>query len=92
MKGVYYRVGGFKGHPIETSFMQKIGVGSVCFTDKNIYFSSPEKSLKIPYSKIITVESYPNGIELQKGGVNDKPLFLEGIDSWFAYNVIASYK
>lgn len=92
MKGVYYRTGGFKGHPVETTVMQRVGTGSVCFTDKHIYFASPEKSLKIPYSKILSVESYSNGIGLQKDGANDKPIFLEGINSWFAYNVIANYK
>lgn len=66
MKGVYYRTGGFKGHPVETTVMQRVGTGSVCFTDKHIYFASPEKSLKIPYSKILSVESYSNGIGLQK--------------------------
>ena len=34
MKGVYYRTGGFKGYPVETTIIQKMGTGSVCFTDK----------------------------------------------------------
>ena len=92
MKGVYYRTGGFKGHPVETTVMQKIGTGSVCFTDKNIYLACPEKSLKIPYNKILSLDSYSNGVGLQKDGANDKPIFLEGINSWFTYNVIANYK
>ena len=92
MKGVYYRTGGFKGYPVETTIIQKMGTGSVCFTDKNIYFASPEKSIKIPYYKILSVDSYSNGIGIQKDGANDKPIFLEGVDSWFAYNVIANYK
>lgn len=92
MKGVYYRTGGFKGHPVETTIMQKMGIGSACFTDKNIYFSSPEKSMKIPYKKILSVDSYSNGVGIQKDGANEKPIFLEGVNSWFAYNVIANYK
>lgn len=92
MKGVYYRTGGFKGHPVETSYMQRIGIGSVCLTDRNLYFASPDKSLKIPYNKILSIESFSNGISLQKDGVNDKPIFLEGINSWFTYNVIANLK
>ena len=92
MKGVYYRTGGFKGHPVESTIMQKIGIGSVCLTDKHIYFASPEKSLKIPYTKIISAESFSNGISLQKDGANDKPFFLEGINSWFVYNVIANLR
>lgn len=92
MKGVYYRTGGFKGQPVETTYMQKIGMGSVCLTDKHLYFSSPEKSLKIPYSKILTVESYSNGVGVQKDGVNEKPFFFEGLNSWFTYNVISNLK
>ena len=91
-KGVYYRTGGFKGTPVEKTSLQKVGVGMVCFTTKNIYFSSPEKSLKIPYEKIISVNTYSNGIDLQKDGVREKPIFLEGVDAWFCYNVIANLK
>ncbi len=92
MKGVYYRTGGFKGHPVETTVMQRIGIGSVCLTDKNLYFASPEKSLKVPFTKILSIESYSNGIGLQKDGASDKPMFLEGINSWFTYNVISNLK
>lgn len=91
-RGVYYRTGGFKGTPVETTSMQKVGVGMVCLTTKNLYFSSPERSLKIPYNKIISINTYSNGIDLQKDGAREKPLFLEGIDAWFSYNVIANLR
>lgn len=92
MKGVYYRTGGFKGHPIETTIMQRIGIGSVCITDKHIYFHSPEKSLKIPFSKILSIESYSNGVGIQKDGANDKPIFFENLNSWFTYNVVSNLR
>lgn len=91
-RGIYYRTGGFKGTPVETTSMQKVGTGMVCLTTKNLYFSSPEKSLKIPYDKIISINTYSNGIDLQKDGAKEKPLFLEGVDAWFCYNVIANLK
>lgn len=91
-KGVYYRTGGFKGHPVETTYMQRIGTGSVCLTDKNLYFHCPEKTLKIPFSKILSIEPYSNGMTIQKDGVNDKPMFFENLNSWFCYNVIANLK
>jgi hypothetical protein len=72
--------------------MDRVGVGIACLTTKYIYFSSPEKSIRIPYDKILSVETYSNGVGLQKDGTNDKPIFLEGINSWFAYNVIANLK
>ena len=91
-RGVYYRTGGFKGTPVETSYMQRISSGTVCMTDKHIYFSSPEKSLKIAYSSILNVDTFSNGVGIQKDGANSKPIFLEGLDSWFCYNVIANLK
>ncbi len=90
MKGVYYRTGGFKGHPIESTYMHKVGVGSVCMTDKHIYFSSPEKSVKIPYSKIISLDPYSDGIGLQKDGASSKPIIFQGVNSWFCQNVISN--
>lgn len=91
-KGIYYRTGGFKGHPVETTYMQSVGTGSVCLTDRNLYFHSSEKSLKIPFAKIMTLEPYSNGVGLQKDGMNDRPMFFEGLDSWFCANVISLLK
>ncbi len=91
-KGVYYRVGGFKGRPLETTVMEKISTGSLCLTDKNIYFSSSQKSLKIPYNKIINIENYSNGLGLQKDGASSKPIFLENANGWFCYNIISNLK
>ncbi len=91
-KGIYYRVGGFKGRPLETTVMELISSGSVCLTDKNIYFSSPIKSLRIPYNKIINIEMYSNGIGLQKDGASSKPIFLENANGWFCYNIISNLK
>lgn len=91
-KGVYYRTGGFKGHPIETTTMQKISTGTVCLTSKHLYYHSPEKSIKIPYAKIINIESYSNGVGIHKDGANSKPMFFENLDSWFTYNVIENLR
>lgn len=91
-KGVYYRTGGFKGTPVETTYMQRIGTGSVCLTDKNLYFHCPEKTLKIPFSKILSLDPYSNGLGVQKDGANDKPMFFENLNSWFCYNAISNLK
>ncbi|MGL5980127.1 MAG: hypothetical protein ACRCZY_04470 [Phocaeicola sp.] len=90
MKGVYYRVGGFKGTPIETTHNEYIDTGVVGLTDKHLYFSSPKKSFKLPYNKIIDIQSYSDGIGLQKEGATSQPLTLKGVDSWFVYNLITN--
>ncbi len=91
-KGVYYRTGRFRGRPVETTYMERIGTGSVCLTDRNLYFHCTEKTLKIPFDKILSLEPYSNGLVLQKDGANDKPMFFENLDSWFCYNVISNLK
>lgn len=91
-RGVYYRTGGFRGTPVETTYMQTVGTGQVCLTTKHFYFHSPQKSLKIPYSKIISVDAFSNGLEIQKDGAREKPMFFSNISSWFCYNVIANLR
>lgn len=91
-KGVYYRVGGFKGKPIESTTMEKIACGNLCLTNKNIYFSSSQKSFKLPYNKIINLETFSNGIGVQKDGVSSKHFFLENANGWFCYNIISNLR
>jgi hypothetical protein len=88
MKGVYYRVGSFKGTPIETTQMLSIGRGILVLTDKTIYYNCQQKSLKIPFKKLISIEPYSDGVGFQKDGASSKPFFLKGMDSWFTYNLI----
>ncbi len=39
--------------------------------------NNTDKNLKISYSKILSIDSYSNGIGLQKDGTNYKPMFFE---------------
>ena len=88
MKGVYYHIGGSKGHPVEHSSMVKEGVGTLFLTNKNIIFYSTTKSVRIPYSKIVAVVPYSDGIEIQKDG-NAKRQIFQGFDSWFLMNLLS---
>ena len=49
VKGVNYRTGSFKGHPVEHSYMDQAGTGSLYITNKHIIFHSSLRSVKIPY-------------------------------------------
>ena len=48
-KGLTYRTGSFKGHPVERSFMETIGIGQLVITNKNLFFHCPTASVKIPH-------------------------------------------
>jgi hypothetical protein len=90
-KGLYYRTGTFKGRPVKITETKLTTQGSVGITNKYIYFSSPLKTFKIPYQKIIKIDPYSDGIGIQKDAVSSKPLIIKGVDGWFTYNVITGY-
>ena len=87
-KGVTYRTGSFKGQPVERSHMDKVGVGSLVVTNKHFFFHCPTASAKIPYSKIIGVTPYSDGLEVHKDEVKPKRTVLQGFDPWFVMNVL----
>ena len=89
-KGFYYRVGGFRGEPIDT--VQKIyfGKGILGFTNKHLYFFNYETTFRIRYDKIISVTPSSDGFTILKDGVTAKPqTFVDG-DGWFSYNMITN--
>ena len=88
-KGVTYRTGQFKGRPVENSYLDKIGIGSLVVTNKHIYFHCPTASVKVPYSKLVGVEPYSDGIELHKEEAKPKRMVFQGFDSWFIVNVLS---
>jgi hypothetical protein len=86
-KGVYYRTGGFKGHPVETTANVHVGRGMLAFTNKNLYFAGDTKGFRIPYKKIVAYEPYTDGIGIQRDAATAKPqTFITG-DGWFTYNL-----
>ena len=91
-KGVYYRTGHFKGNPVTTTQMTMIANGILGLTNKNIYFASTSKSFKTPYTKLISITQYSDGVGLQKDGASAKPQIFKGLDGWFTYNIISNLK
>jgi hypothetical protein len=89
IKGVYYRTGQIKGRPVEHSSMVQLGIGSLYVTNKNLIFNSPTKGVKIPYTKIVGVTPYSDGIEIQRDGTNAKRLTAQGFDPWFIMNILS---
>lgn len=89
-KGLYYRTGVFKGKPVKTAKTKYYGRGLLALTSKHIYFASPEKKVKIPFNKLISLEPYEDGIGLQKDGVTAKPQIFKNLDGWFAHNAISN--
>lgn len=90
MKGVYYRVGAFKGHSVEHTERVHIDTGWVVVTNKNIYFAGPRKSVRLPYAKIVSFEPFSDGIGVMRDAATAKPqIFVTG-DGWFTYNLVTN--
>ena len=89
IKGVYYRTGQSKGHPIEHSYMDRVGIGQLIITNQNIFYYSQTKSVKIPLKKIIGIVPYSDGVEIQKDGANSRRMVFQGFDCWFIMNLIS---
>jgi hypothetical protein len=90
MKGIYYRVGAFKGHAVEHTERVHIDNGWVVVTNKNIYFAGSRKSVRLPYEKIVTFEPFSDGIGVMRDNATAKPqIFVTG-DGWFTYNLITN--
>lgn len=87
-KGVYYRPSTGRTRPVEHSYMNLEGTGNLYITNKHLIFNSPTKGVKIPYTKIIGVTPYSDGIELNRDG-NAKRMILQGFDSWFVMNLLS---
>lgn len=90
MKGVYYRVGAFKGQAVEHTERVHIDTGWVVVTNKNIYFAGPRKSVRLPYAKIVSFEPFSDGIGVMRDTATAKPqIFVTG-DGWFTYNLVTN--
>jgi hypothetical protein len=73
MKGVYYRTGVFRGQTVEHTERVHVDTGLVVITNKNIYFTGPHKSLRVPYAKIISFQPFGDGFGIIRDAASAKP-------------------
>ena len=87
-KGVYWRVGGFKGRPVETIDRVHADTGLLGITTKHVYFHGPNKSFRIGHDKIISFTPYTDGVGVMRDAATARAqIFVTG-DGWFTYNLL----
>jgi hypothetical protein len=89
-KGLYYRTGVFKGHPVTHTERVKVDSGWLIATNKHLYFAGPIKTFRVPYSKIVAFQPYEDGIGIMRDAASAKPQTFTVDDGWFAYNLITN--
>jgi hypothetical protein len=88
MKGLYYHSNSFAGRVVERNERVLIGEGLLVVTNKNIYFSSPVKSFRVPYQKIVTCLPYGDGFGIFRDAVSARAQFFVTGDGWFTFNLL----
>lgn len=89
MRGVYYRVGSYRGEPIQTQYLAEEGKGVLLLTSRNVYFWSPQKAIKLPIRKILAMQPYADGIQIMRDAANAVPNYFELDDPLFACDAIS---
>jgi hypothetical protein len=91
-KGLYWRVGEFKGVPTDVPVTDLIDNGAFVITSQACYHIGSRNTLKIKHSKLLHIDSYSDGLELQEDKASAKKLLFVGLDVWFAYNAIRNLR
>ena len=87
---VYLRASSFKGRPVERTETVHVGTGVLGVTTRHLYFSGGGKSLRIPYTKIVSFDPYSDGLGIHRDAATAKPQrFVTGY-GWFTYNLVAN--
>lgn len=89
-KGVYYRVGAFRGNPVQTTSLVYVDTGLFVVTNKHLTFVGARKSVRLKHEKIISLTPYSDGVGLCRDAVTAKPQIFVTNDGWFTYNVVAN--
>lgn len=90
MKGVYYRVGAFRGAPVDRTERVVVDRGILAVTNKHIYFAGGRKSFRIRHDKIVSHMPFSDGVGIVRDAATAKPqIFVTG-DGWFTFNLLSN--
>lgn len=75
VRGVRYRVGGFKGHPIDHTYLENGGMGVLHVTNQRVCFTG-QHAVAIPYKKMISVGGFEGGFMIQTSNEKKPGIFI----------------
>lgn len=88
-KGVYWRVGNYKGHKVPVKQRISIGSGPLTITNKYLYFMG-EKSLRVAHNKIISIVPTGSSVLVGRDLVRSHTLELDTGDNWALVNMLSN--
>ena len=72
-KGLTYRVGGFSGYSYPVAASVPVDAGCFIITSARVAFVGAHRSFAIPFRKILSMQVFTNGIQLQADGARARP-------------------
>jgi hypothetical protein len=100
--GIYYHFGGFKSETIDASVVKELDYGGMLIATKNIYFSGPKLTFRIPYDNVLSFRAQTSGIGLVRDNASatteiftvleadpygGEPVNARPLYGWFLYNI-----
>ena len=75
-KGVRFNLGGVRGHRVSEREVVAVSRGQLSFTSGRILFLGQRKAFEVPWSKLMAVEPYFDGIQLFTRNRQRSPLMV----------------
>jgi len=76
MKGVSYRVGGFRGHAVSETGVVAVSNGELIITNQRIVFRGDKKSFATKLDKILDTQLFTNGLQFSENN-RSKPKLIK---------------
>ncbi len=90
---MYYHVGDSQGHQEQVSGLVPLDVGEMLITNRAVYFSGQQKTLRIPLDYVIRYQSYVDAVGVCESHGTPKVFILDysGMDTgWFFFNLLSA--
>ena len=88
--GIRYRVGSFRGHPVEQQLLTKLDAGTLVISNQRLAFIGSTKSTSVAFAKLLHVECYSDALAIFQEGREkpdyyyvDKPQYVLFFVNWF---------
>ena len=90
--GLYYHLGGVRGHREQSTSLQEVDYGDFLATTRSVYFGGREKGInfRLPYSQVVRFQPYSDAVGVCKNGAREKIFAPQQVpeSGWFLFNVL----
>jgi len=86
--GFRYRVGAFKGTPIDRTYLSDCGAGKLHVTSARICFTGDQQSVAIDWPKVINISLFSDGFSVHRTGAK-KPTFIQVGEPGFTMQILS---